>query len=232
MNKVFVNWAFSWDDVKFVLPYGRGRCLDLGCGDGRHRDWVEKAGWTYIGMDTDLDRGGAIIVGDALHLPLTDACFDMVLIWQVLEHLSQPWLALSEVNRVLKSGGLVVGSASYLEPFHDACMYFGFTHRGLEKVLTDCGFMDIQVRPGLITFSLIARSWFRHLLGPHYGEQIAFALVRWTFVPFLRVYLLLRQGWNLILRRSTTDYKRTVEWLAQDAPLEFAGHLQFFAHKI
>ncbi|MCJ7791416.1 MAG: methyltransferase domain-containing protein [Dehalococcoidia bacterium] len=229
---IFSSWAFNWDDARFNLPQGSGLCLDVGCGDGHHRDWVETLGWTWVGLDLDITRGGAIVVGDALQLPLADGSFEMVLLWQVLEHLPQPWTALSEVSRVLKSGGRVVGSVSCLEPFHDVCQYFGFTHKGLERVLADCGFVDIEVRPGLNAFSLIARSWLRRLLGAHWGEQVAFALVRISFVCSLQTYLILRRGLNLLRRgRLGMDYLNTVQWLTKDAPIEFAGHLQFLAHK-
>ncbi len=234
MTKVLANWAFTWDDVQHNLPKGSGLCLDLGCGDGRHRDWVEAAGWTWVGLDVDVKRGGAAvaIVADALHLPVVDASFEMVLLWQVLEHLPQPWTVLAEVNRVLKPDGWVVGSASCLEPFHDVGSYFGFTHKGLEQVLSDCGFMDIQIRPGISAFSLITRSWFRHLLGAQWGERVAFALVRASFVPSLWMYLFLRRVWNLLRRGELgADYEQTVRWLAEDAPLEFAGHFQFMACK-
>lgn len=231
-NRVLQEWVFTWDDVQRTLPGGSGLCLDLGCGDGRHRDWVEAAGWTWIGLDIDVNRRGAAIVGDALHLPLTDESLGLVLLWQVLEHLSQPWKVLAEVNRVLKLGGQVYGSVSCLEPFHDICSYFGFTHKGIEQLLNDCGFTDTRVWPGINAFSLIARSLLRHLLGTRWGERVAFTLIRALFVPLLWMYLSLRRTWNLLRRRKLgADYRRTAQWLAHDAPLEFAGHLMFKGRK-
>ena len=177
-------------------------------------------------------RGRALVIGDGLHLPLADGSCGLVLLWQVLEHLPQPWTALLEANRVLEPGGWIAGSVSCLEPFHDVCSYYGFTHRGLEQVLTDCGFVDIQIRPGINAFSLIARSWFMQLLGRTWGQRVAFALVHALFVPSLWVYLLLRHMSNLLRRgRLGADYQQTVRWLASDAPLKFAGHLMFEGHK-
>lgn len=232
-GSVLTHWAFAWDEVKHNLPEGSGLCLDLGCGDGRHQAWVERAGWTWVGLDVDFTRGSPTMLGNALHLPLANACFQMVLLWQVLEHLPQPWTALREVNRVLKPGGWVVGSVSCLEPFHDVCSYFGVTQKGLEQVLTDCGFADIQIRPGINAFSLIARSWFIHLLGGKWGEWMAFALVRGLFVPSLLIYLFMRWTWNFLRRgKLGSDYQQTMQWLAQDAPLQFAGHLMFEGRKL
>ena len=156
----------------------------------------------------------------------------MVLVWQVLEHLPQPWKVLYAVNCVLKPGGWIVGSASCLEPLHDVSSYFGFTHKGLKQMLADCGFVDIQIRPGINAFSLITRNWFRHLLGSQWGERVAFVLVRASLLSSLSVYLFLRGAWNFLRRgKLGADYNQTVRWLGEDAPLEFAGHLVFKGYK-
>ncbi|MFC1576944.1 class I SAM-dependent methyltransferase [Candidatus Omnitrophota bacterium] len=233
MKNTLINWSFQWRDIKFALSRGIGLCLDLGCGTGRHRDAVEQAGWTWVGMDTDTSRGEVTVVGDGMRLPVSDNSFDMVLLWQTLEHVPQPWVVLAEAKRVLKPGGRIVGSASCLEPFHDVTSYFGFTHKGLAKMLADSGFADIEITPGLNAFSLIARSWFRRLIGPKLGERLGFALIRGLFIPSVWTYLFLRGSWNVLKRgRPGPDYKRTVQWLTQDAPLEFAGHLVFKGNKV
>lgn len=157
----------------------------------------------------------------------------MVLLWQVLEHLPKPTVVLNEVTRVLKPNGQVYGSVSCLEPFHDICSYYGFTHKGIEQILTDCGFTDIEIQPGINAFSLITRSWLRHLLVPSkVVEWSCFFLVRALFIPSLWLYLFSRKLLNLLRRgKLGTDYKSTVKWLSEDAPLEFAGHLMFKARK-
>jgi len=231
-GNVFAYWAFTWDDVKHSLPKGTGLCLNLGCGNGRCRKYVETAGWKWVGLYVDIARRGAAVAGNALHLPLADESFDLVLLWQVIEHIPHPWEVLDEVHRVLKPREQVFGSVSCMEPFHDNCSYFGFTHKGIEQVLTDCGFTNVSVRPGLNAFALITRSWFKHLLGGKRAERIAFTLVRASFLPLLWIYLSLRMAWNLLRRGELgVDYKQTVRWLAKDAPLEFAGHLLFKGHK-
>ena len=55
-TKVLANWAFIWEDVQPNLPEGDGVCLDVGCGNGRHRVWVESAGWIWVGIDVDVNR--------------------------------------------------------------------------------------------------------------------------------------------------------------------------------
>lgn len=45
--------------------------------------------------------------GDIYRLPFKDAYFDIVLMMEVIEHLQDPAIALKEIKRVLKPGGLL-----------------------------------------------------------------------------------------------------------------------------
>jgi len=58
IKRILENWHFTWDDVQLNIPEGKELCLDMGCGDGRHRYLIEKAGWHWIGLDIDAERGG------------------------------------------------------------------------------------------------------------------------------------------------------------------------------
>lgn len=228
---LFANWAFAWDDVKHVLPEGRGLCLDLGCGDGQHKSWVEKKGWTWIGLDIDVSRGGAMICGDAENLPLDDGSVTLVLLFQVLEHVPHPWIALKEVFRVLKPGGWVYGSVSCLEPVHDVS-YYGFTHYGIEQALTDQGFTGIHLHHGINAFSLITRQWFKRLLKPQLEYRLVLYLIKCVLRISTGVILWLRKVSSILRRGHVSEgYNRTLEWIREEGALGFAGHIQFLARK-
>ena len=105
--------------VNFVtehLPKQPARVLDIGCGAGWSTLMMREAGHDAHGLDLYPSdrvevRAFADIPytqGDAQHLPFADATFDAVAMYQVLEHVPEPELALREIMRVLRPGGRLV----------------------------------------------------------------------------------------------------------------------------
>ena len=56
----------------------------------------------------DCGLGATLRRGDVRALPYDDGVFDLVMSAHVLEHLAHPSLALTEMVRVLKPGGLLI----------------------------------------------------------------------------------------------------------------------------
>jgi SAM-dependent methyltransferase len=113
--------------------------LDLGCGPRDQESPITGMGWRYVGVDYSGDA--ADLLADAHALPFQDQSFDVVFSFAVLEHLHTPARALTEVARILKPGGLYVGSVSQGEPFHGS--YFHFTPWGLIAALSHSRKLDL-----------------------------------------------------------------------------------------
>jgi SAM-dependent methyltransferase len=102
----------------FRAAIGRGRrVLDLGCRSGAFtRHFLE--GNEVVGLDVDraaLEKAAALGIETVLAdveqpLPFEDASFDAVVAGELLEHLRFPDTLVAETSRVLKSGGVLVGS--------------------------------------------------------------------------------------------------------------------------
>ena len=84
--------------------------LDIGCGDGIFTDAFALACHCHeiVGIDTSRrlvqhanSRFPTIVSDFSAPLPLKDASFDAVLCSEVIEHLIDPDLLLSEISRVL-----------------------------------------------------------------------------------------------------------------------------------
>ena len=97
------------------------KLLDLGCGPRDQAGAAEHFGADYAGIDYASPE--ADLLADAHAIPFRATTFDFVLAYAVLEHLANPFLALQEVARVLKPGGVFFGAVSQGEPFHDSYLH-------------------------------------------------------------------------------------------------------------
>lgn len=96
-----------WPSWEIARNFRGKRCLDIGCGnypkvpleDGFFLDLSE------IATFNSRARGLNACVGSAENLPLVDNFFDLVVAWEVLEHVDDDERAFSEIARVLKKGG-------------------------------------------------------------------------------------------------------------------------------
>lgn len=113
-----------------------GRCLDLGCGTGRYRPFIEAAGLEWNGAD--------VVAPDAVHqsrfrliegdqIPYESGAFDVVCLFNVIEHFTNPEPMFAEVTRVTAPGGYVFGAVAFHEHEHDS--FFHLTDRGLRVIL-------------------------------------------------------------------------------------------------
>ena len=101
-----------------VAAVGRGkRVLDLGCRSGAlTRHFLE--GNAVVGLDIDpvaLEKAAALGIEPVQAnveepLPFEDARFDAVVAGELFEHLQFPDALVAETRRVLRPGGVLVGS--------------------------------------------------------------------------------------------------------------------------
>jgi SAM-dependent methyltransferase len=140
-------------DVLRALPPG-SLVIETGCGGGQMRALMHGMGHRYLGTDVSAERvhdwlrehGGADIMCDAHALPLRDGVADAVYAAAVWEHLAFPPLAAQEAARVLKPGGVMMGSASFLEPWHDES-YCHMTPNGIYSTLVSAGLTPEHIWP-------------------------------------------------------------------------------------
>jgi len=93
-----------------------GRVLDVGCSSGHFLRVARENGWQTQGLEISADTartarerfGLDVSAGTLDDVALPERHFDVVTMWDVIEHLRDPRGAMSIVHRILKDDGLVV----------------------------------------------------------------------------------------------------------------------------
>lgn len=100
---------FGWttleeERLQAVLPYLKGRLLDIGAGSN---NLVKKYG-SGIGVDVFDWGGGAIVVKDTSNLPFKDESFDTITFIACLNHIPNRREVIGEASRLLAQNGRII----------------------------------------------------------------------------------------------------------------------------
>jgi ubiquinone/menaquinone biosynthesis C-methylase UbiE len=148
------------------------RVLDVGCGEGRFATALAGAGARVVGIDVaeeSLRRARAQhpeldlrLVAPEGPWPLQDASFDAIWVGETIEHVQDTAAWLSEVRRVLRSGGelllstpahgpltmlgLALSRRAFAARFDPRSDHLRFYSRAtLTELLGDFGFQEIEL---------------------------------------------------------------------------------------
>jgi len=126
------------------LKYVRGKTLDLAAGRLKYKKLLCRACDEYIAHEMSL-CDGVDLVSDISHIPAADASFDTIICTEVLEHVINPWSAVQEIKRLLKSGGICIATAPFVFPYHPRPGdFFRYTKDGLVVLFRDEDFEIIE----------------------------------------------------------------------------------------
>lgn len=145
-----------------VTSPAQPRLLDVGCHVGIFLEIAASHGWEAWGVEPSAwaaeearRRGLRVVTGTLSSADLTPSSFDVITMWDVIEHLTDPRAELEHINRLLRPGGLVcihtidIGSAlpRLLGPHWPWLMemhLFYFTRRTLSRMLELARFQVVR----------------------------------------------------------------------------------------
>lgn len=155
------------------------RVLDLGCGVGGFLPGLAELGERVVPTDVDRaslvlcrERGFALgVASDGYALPFADGSFELVCLFDALEHIPDEARALAEVARVLAPGGRVVISVPaypFLFANNDRVARHcrRYTRTALGRALSAAGFTlernthtNVFLFPFILPTVLLLKAW-------------------------------------------------------------------------
>ena len=139
--------------LKDVLPLFSGKLLDLGAGHQPYKNLLT-SGNSKIDRYYPLDIAGTTkypgseYEWDGIQMPFENDLFDCVIATEVFEHCPSLEITLSEINRVLKPGGILFFTVPFVWPLHDCPNdEYRYTPFSLERHLYNARFKEVSLKP-------------------------------------------------------------------------------------
>jgi 2-polyprenyl-3-methyl-5-hydroxy-6-metoxy-1,4-benzoquinol methylase len=142
-----------------------GKLLDVGCHSGIFLGVARRAGWEVAGVepsrwsaDCARARGLEVHCGTLAEAPLAPGSFDVVTMWDVIEHLSDPLAELRLAHGLLRPGGLLAVSTMNVDtwfprllgrrwPWYMQMHLYYFTPKTMRQMLKHAGFEMVEAVP-------------------------------------------------------------------------------------
>ena len=140
---------------KAIARHVSGDVLEAGSGRSPLAKHLQEVSTSVTRIDIDGSRGPLDIVADIQQMPeIATESFDAVICTQVLEHVSDPFAAVDELERVLLSGGVLILSVPHLSMIHEAPSdFFRFTSFGISAMVRGAfEELELEASAGLVAF--------------------------------------------------------------------------------
>lgn len=181
-NKKFIHKTMDFGlkkRVKIVLRYKKtGRLLDVGCATGEFlNEFRSIKNWELYGVEPNQkarvyaqNLGELKIYPDLIKANFKDNFFDVITLWDVIEHIETISDLLIELNRIIKKNGTLIIKTpnplsaearlfrNYWSGLETPWHVFLFPKNTLIKLLSDNGFYNIKFHNPNIDYNTFFRS--------------------------------------------------------------------------
>lgn len=210
-----------------VTPRQSGRILDIGCSTGIFLDAMRQQGWETQGVEISAQAGAyarerfglQVFEGQLHEASFEGETFDAITLWNVFEHLYQPFETLQEVYRLLRKGGVLAMTFPNWESWDhrwfgkawigfDAPRHlFVFPRPVHQHLLATTGLRCEKIGMGLqnyYTFLASLKRWLKlHLRSSSLQDSIWRLMnlpgIRFVFQPFFSVTDALNKGGTTLI---------------------------------
>ncbi len=197
-----------------------GKLLEIGCYTGFFLDLARQRGWDTQGVE--LSAWAARHATDTLKLKVFQGTlsearmpgeqFDVVVLWDVIEHMTDPLHELREINRVLKKDGVVVLTTIFMDtlpalltrekyPFLMTMHLYYFTRKTMGKMMEKAGLQIFKIGKHVRVLRLV------------------------YFLRYIKLF-------SVLLYELSTWVVKKLKWEAKPVSVSFSGLKTIYCRKI
>lgn len=172
------------DDVKNSLK--KKRILDIGAGEVPFGNYYDGLHVETCDIQQNSSLSIEHIISPTAQLPFQDGSYDVIFIFDVLEHVEDDLLFISECNRILSPGGRVIATVPFMYRFHEEPNdYRRYTPTGLSYIFEKKGnFLIETIIPlGSTFFSANKLINERRVFLP-INRRILYRIISWMLTKF------------------------------------------------
>jgi 2-polyprenyl-3-methyl-5-hydroxy-6-metoxy-1,4-benzoquinol methylase len=194
-NGIDIPYDFIYKKNKKLAQYVKeikngGNILEVGCGMGFMLNEFDRRNWNLYGIEPSIYASGYAVKNFGLNVThgylkpdsFTDGFFDVIMLFDVIEHVYEPTELMQNVYRILKKEGLIVISTGNIESLNAriARGYWEylktwehislFSPKSIHVLLNNVGFSSVNVHKvshhgGLIeNIIVLIKCHFKNLL--------------------------------------------------------------------
>jgi SAM-dependent methyltransferase len=160
LNPFYFARKALYKNIKLYSENIKGITLDIGCGRKPYEYLFTTQ--KYIGIDIEVsghkhEDSHVDIFYDGVKIPFENNFFDSIVCFEVLEHIFNPGVLLSEANRVLKPGGTALFTVPFIWDEHEQPFdYARYSSFGLKYLFEKNGFKVIDSRKYVCNLRLLS----------------------------------------------------------------------------
>ncbi len=163
-QRASLNWSENYF-LKKIKPFGSKNLLEIGCSVGRFLFGCRDNGWQIHGLDIsskaiemskNLLPGGDYQIGTVEESKWPEESFEAITCWEVIEHVSDPFIFVSKVKELLVKNGFFAFSTpdwdnwiirkhsqkNYWPPYHN----WFFSEKNINALLGRAGLKIIEIK--------------------------------------------------------------------------------------
>lgn len=174
-DRIFKRYL-SW--IEPYLHNTNCKILDIGCAYGYFLHLCDKKGFKTYGVDLSTlavnkakrNTHAKLFIGDLnKKLPFNDNFFNIITMFDVIEHLKSPYEGVKEIYRILKKGGYIIVTTANLNAidrlfnkrnwhgFKDKTHLYLFTPTSLKFLFQRVGFKVLDIKTPFHLFPYIVQ---------------------------------------------------------------------------